>query len=432
MTARFAGSHCLDDRRRRRLAQESNDDEAAPLDRDASKAGDSVTGGDSVEASCLAEEPEPVPLPDESLIPRSPWKIALISLLLFGLGSGSLWLGHSEFSRIPGFEPILNLENGRLPRFFGTLTLLLAAELSFVILWYRARSRKDFSGRYRLWGWAGCFFGIMCLSATTGLHVPLAEILLARWPVECWRAETVFWLTPMAIGFLAVSHLLLLEMRHARWSRMFWIITFWWGLLTAGMQLGLEMFVPEPVRITVTTGMTLFWQFLITLTLLTHARFVVHVTNEPAPREPGWLRRMWGLLYAGASTLAARRQDRRAARNEKRKKQITESRPKGDSSGSSPAGNRSRSRGKDRSPSDSGKSKTKTGRRVLGKSIRVDAAQSSPRPHVLPEEPAERAAGDCVGEAESGESQQQRRLSKKERRRLRKERQNAPSTPSAE
>lgn len=417
MTARFAGSHCLDDRRRRRLAQESNDEETAR------SGGDGPGDGGAAEPGDSEVEPESTPMPDESLIPRSPWKIVLISLLLFGLGTGSLWLGHSEYSRLPGLEPILNLRDGRLPRFFGTLTLLLAAELSFVILWYRARSRKDFSGRYRLWGWAGCFWGIVCLSATTQVHLPLANILLHRWPVQCWRPETMFWLTPLAVGYLAVYHLLLLEMRHCRCSRILWMATFWWGLLAAGVQLGLEMFIPEATRMTVVTGITLLWQFLVSLTLLIHARFVVHVTNEAAPREPGWISRTCRLLYSWASVRAARMQARRNARIEQRRKKASPSQSANESTESRPVRKGTTASEQSRSSPKPVKAKRKSGRRVLGKTIRVDEAQAIARPHTETTETAEPETDRSVASSKPGESDSSQRLSKRERRRLRKQRQ---------
>lgn len=255
-------------------------------------------------------------MPDRRLIPRALWKIAAIFLLGIGVAGGILWLGDSDWSRSDEFGNIIDLESGSLFRFYCTLLLFLTTELSFLIFWYRSQSRKDFSGRYRIWGWAGCFWGIVCLCTSTGLHLPMAELALARWPLDCWRPLTAYWLTPLAVGYIATFQLLALEMRQSRLSRGCWTITFWWGVLAGLLHFGLESVWVEATRIPIVTGVTMGWHVSLVTALLVHARFVVHVTNEAAPKELSWSMRMVKTLRRRMEPLLESLRARRLARQQ--------------------------------------------------------------------------------------------------------------------
>lgn len=241
----------------------------------------------------------------DSMIPRS-W-LVLIACGFAGLlvWSGILWLGLADWPARQGLGDLVSLQ-GPLPRFFSTLALLATAQLSFLILWHRSRSRKDFMGRYRIWGWAGAFWGITCISVATDIHLPAARLACRLWPVNCWHPETMYWLAPLATGVLSLYRLLGREMRHSRASSVAWNVAFGLGVLAGAMQFGLGNGLPARWRIATAVGLTMLWHFSLALTFLLHARFVTHVTNEAAPKVPSLSYRVGLALFRLLSLLGSR------------------------------------------------------------------------------------------------------------------------------
>ncbi len=291
MTAQFAGSRSLDDRRRRRLAQESTE-ESAPI---SSQQKQQVKKSDEPEATPEKANLVSDVVADESLVPSALWKVISFAFCGFSILFGLVWVNVTE-PALNGIERLLSPAHGNAFQLFSVLSLMLASQLCFTIWWYRSRSRKDFSGRYRIWAWAGSFWAISCVSTGLNIHEPLAELAYEQWPIHSWRPELLYWFVPFSVCVLALHQLLSLDMRHSRSSRVFWNLTLLTGISVAGLKLGLDISVSEPVRELTVVSATSLWHFLIAYTLLFHARFVVHVTNEAAPRGDSHLSRVKSLF----------------------------------------------------------------------------------------------------------------------------------------
>lgn len=402
----FAGSRQLNERRRRRLAQESVCEEVVD---NASTSKPSVEPSDEADTPAVWRQ-----LPDESIIPQSWVQIGLLVATAF-----SGWLGIMYFSlaaqrSTSPLAYLFSLESRRVTDYFSSLSLLLASQLSFVILWYRSQSRKDFSGRYRLWAWAGLFWGICSFSVATQIHRPLAEILFEFWPTNCWRPHTLYWFGPLAVGFLSVHRLLARETRQFRLSRFCWNSTMVVGMFTGGLYLGAEVLVSESFREFVIIAVTSFWQALVAVSLLIHARYVVHVSNEVHIRVPSrivqlrnFVRQRWQL--AKEQLKADETEEEGTNENSKPKRVSSRVAPTRKQATDQPST-------QDRSTASSAASGTsspdpKPKRRVLGQNaIRVDDAESTKAPRTAP-----------VAEEQSSDEVDLSKLSKKERRRLRKQ-----------
>jgi hypothetical protein len=281
MTAQFAGSRNLGDRRRRRLAQQAGGDSP--------RASAGRINRERRAASTLAAT-EPLPelplqLPRDTIIPRSPWRLAGIAFLGICLWLTVLILGLMKDVPDAQVRELVQLQGGPLLRFFSTVALLLASQLSFLIYYYRSRSRKDFMGRYRIWVWAGTFWGLACLFLATGIHHPIAKTLSLQWPLPYWRSEVSYWMAPFGVGLLAVYQMVACDVRQCRISRLAWGLAFVLALAAGGLHLGLEILLPMEYRVAVVAGVTTFWHLFLVITLLIHARFVAHVTNEAGPRS---------------------------------------------------------------------------------------------------------------------------------------------------
>ncbi|WP_417847280.1 hypothetical protein [Thalassoglobus sp.] len=286
MTAQFAGSRSLDDRRRRRLAQESTEEVAPQPSKQKTQVKKSPEEESKPEKVSLVSDV----VADESLVPSALWKVIAFAVSGLSLLFGLVWINLKE-PALNGIERLLSPAHGNAFQLFSVLSLMLASQLCFTIWWYRSRSRKDFSGRYRIWAWAGSFWALACVSTGLRLHEPLAQLAYERWPIHSWRPELLYWFVPFSVCVMALHQLLSVDMRHSRSSRVLWNFTLIIGLSVAGLNLGLDLSVSEPIRELAVAAATALWHFWIAFSLLFHARFVVHVTNEAAPRGVSRMKR---------------------------------------------------------------------------------------------------------------------------------------------
>ncbi|MEZ6055560.1 MAG: hypothetical protein R3C01_02535 [Planctomycetaceae bacterium] len=285
MSIRFAGSRCVDERRRRRLAQE------ADVPASESKSSGTLDAVDSEDRTEYQEGDSPA----DSLITPKLWKHTVLALVVMALWGGMLFLGVRADASKGSISGLVGLKEGKLTTFFSTVMLLAAGQLSLINLWYRSRSRKDFSGSYKLWFYASIGWLICCAATASGAHITAAEAVLRAHPIAAWNIRSLLWLVPAAIMMLPLSKLLLREMRDCRGSCRWlkgaallaglWVATHLMGehLLTSSQQLlsGAAL----------ATG----WPMLLALSMLIHARHVIHVSNE-APKTP--LTMNGGLLRA--------------------------------------------------------------------------------------------------------------------------------------
>jgi len=277
MAIRFAGSQELAQRRRRRLAQEAGGIPIASGTPRASR----VTLDAASDGSTGPPRPYSGPrLPRETMIPSNWYVIAALGLLGFALWGTVIWLSQSTLADEYGIRPLVALDQGHIPRYFSTVALLLTAQLSLLIYWHRSRSRKDFLGRYRVWGWAGLFWCLVCLANATQFHVPLLAYLESRYAVNCWRGEHLFWFVPLATGLLALYRLIGRDVNPSRVSSYAWNLAFAIGMIVAGLHFGLELLLPSRCRRPTTVAVIMLWQYSLALFCLIHARYVTHVTNE--------------------------------------------------------------------------------------------------------------------------------------------------------
>ena len=381
--------------------------------------------------------------------------------MLFGICGLGIWgamlsLSHLSLPTGLGLEEIASLTDGPLPSFFSTVSLLLASQLSFLILWYRSRARKDFMGRYRIWGWAGAFLTVTCLCNATGLHRPAGELLAERWPINCWRPEVMYWLTPFAIGHLTLFRLMSREMRHSRTSLVLWNLSFLLGIAAAGMNLGGEMLFSTHWQTTAVIGVTTLWQLAQAMTFLVHARFVVHVTNEAGPKQISLKARSWSWLSrAGKSAPKRRKKAAKATEPAVEKKpKVSRTKAKPAEETAQPAKDKpspvrtplQAKEGSEDADQKSGRWPWSRKKRVLGKTVRMDQESAVPKPHITvkakgnaaanaSEKLSEAAAApkangsvrneDGQDDGEDSDQMDTRKLSRKERRKLRRQKQTA-------
>ena len=216
-----------------------------------------------------------------SIIPRPMWLLSLLvgcGLLAWAsVIGGGVWLDVRE---LDPWRDILGLQSGRLLRFWNSTALLTCSQLSFLILWRRSRSRKDFSGRYRVWFWVGAVCSIFCVATVTRLHERWSNAVAGESNLVWLEAETVCWMVPATTLLLSAIHLMRRDMPLRSASRQ-WVRASRFLAVTAGLNLLVGSLVwPKAWVLPISEALCSLWPTVFASSLLIHARFVTYVTNE--------------------------------------------------------------------------------------------------------------------------------------------------------
>ena len=282
MNTRFAGATDLAERRRRRLSCEA----MAPIMQPALRAGKENSSTEPAESSVsLSRSPSCPDLPGRSIVPGS-WKVILfLGAVGFLLWAFVIWFSQSALAQDLGLGEIASLNGGALPRFFSTISLLVTSQLTLLIYWHRSRSRLDFLGRYRVWGWIGLFWCVICLANALEWHLPLLHWVDERFQIRCWRGPELTWMVPLSIGVLTVYRMAAREVNPSLPSSIAWNIAFVLSVVVGGMYLGLELFLPVEWQAPWRASVTMLWHLSLAIFSLIHARYVTYVTNEFGPKR---------------------------------------------------------------------------------------------------------------------------------------------------
>jgi len=289
MTTGFAGSRCLDERRRRRLVSEADEHELNT--ETASALGDDGRLPDvGPEAEAGVSH-----FPIGRLISRKLWKLWAVGVLALLVGGNLLLAGtvataeSGQFG--PGFAYLFDLTAGRTLKPFATLLLLLATQLAWFIWWVRSQSPRDFDGRYRLWSWCAVLGTSATLVVVGDLHHAWSKTAMWLWDLDFWKVEIVVWLLPVCLAAAWTLRTLHREMRDCRSSLALLWLAATCGLCIAGLQLNVvKLPLSAEENRLMSWGMDLAACWLLFMSLLLHARHVVHVTHDPAQIRPAVFR----------------------------------------------------------------------------------------------------------------------------------------------
>lgn len=290
MTVRFAGSRSLDERRRRRLASESEAD-SDPLDAEFSPRVDGRRSASGMSSRVTRAARFPM----QALVAPQLWKHVLIGVAGLLLIGGVLLCGSQaaqwRSSAGPGMETLFGLPEARTARFFSAVILFLAGQVAALIWWVRSRSARDFAGRYAIWAWASGAWFAMSASVATDAHRAFGQTLVWLWDMRIWNAEMLAWLVPaIAIGEVLLTSLSR-DMRGCRPSVLLLYLAP--VFYVASIVLLFQPFAAEDeVRLTVIQcGTAMCGHLSLLMSMMLHARYVVYETSEPPPPRPGRLAR---------------------------------------------------------------------------------------------------------------------------------------------
>jgi hypothetical protein len=296
MGARFAGSQRLGDRRRRRLAVESDDVSVAvgwndPLP---AAAGASRTAeGAHADQPLTQRDGHSFGVAAARIVPQEWWKYVAAGMACLAITTGILiagWRASDLATALgPGVEGLFSFPAAPVAKWFSNLLLLMAGQLALFIWWARSRSHKDFEGRYWLWIRATGVWFLLGGCAATGAHRALSETLRYIWPEISGRTATLGWLVPAWVVGVAILVPLAREMRGCRWSRSLLLLGAGCYLAAAGLYVELETLVTPSVRQLLLEAALLAGHQSVFFSMWLHARHVLHCTFDPAiPSKSRW------------------------------------------------------------------------------------------------------------------------------------------------
>lgn len=306
----FAGSERAGERRRRRLAVESEGSEQAVATFWGS--GDTLLrffASPGREADQLTDSNCPI----LNIASAPVWKQCLTVLMGVIAGIGLILAGQTWPDWGPAYGPglarLLKSTSSPVTIWFNTIVLFMTAQGAALILWARSRSPRDFHGNYRIWGWASATWLFFSFVTATQAHLAFSETILfhIRWktpgaPMWCWLLPATAWGWGIALRLEP-------ELRNDRSGHLLFLTAGAWYMAVAGILCQKE-FWPQLCPAALATLLAACCQLLghasLFLSTLLHARFVLLFSSDPPPSkrrttaktveavetpEPG--RRMW-------------------------------------------------------------------------------------------------------------------------------------------
>lgn len=272
MSIQFAGSKSLDDRRRRRLVVNADDQDAEGAIGEEGLSGSGVTS-ELVASSAAAP-----------WVPVYEWRIWTYAALI-GLGLiGAAFALARPMAFRPELAPLTRhlLQGDRpvLAVLIQTTFCFLAAQLAILIGWYRVQCKLDFRGHYRVWPWVTVALVIAAISSATDAHGLLGQIV-ARSGLLTWRADVISWLLPASLSALPLVVLLDRDVRRSRSSLYTLRATWFLAVVSAWLELFAVDLRTIPWAVSARVILPMFVMATLFVGLWFHARTVAYVCPDP-------------------------------------------------------------------------------------------------------------------------------------------------------
>jgi len=265
------------DRRRRVLTEQiataASGAEAATATASVATAADPATFGPAYEADAFGKLPRIT-----DLVPQRKSMLALAWFLLLVMAGGLVALSvySPQWTEILSEERIaaLNLSaTSGLAAWFKTMLLLSAAALCAVIYTVRRHRTDDYQGRYRAWVTAAICWLLLSLANPLALSETLPELGIRFTAWQGWRAGALWWLVPTGLVYGVTLLRMALDMRRAVGSLLLLLMAA--SVWCAALALELDLLQTElaPTELA-QSALTLAGHVLLVASLLTYARLV--------------------------------------------------------------------------------------------------------------------------------------------------------------
>jgi len=193
-----------------------------------------------------------------------------------GLEALYVWMPDLARFSIDGTVAAFDLDaEGSLASWFASTTLSLAALVSVLIFSIRRHKADDYHGRYRIWLWAAACWLAMSVDEGSSLHEGFKELMIHVTGQHGFGDGSVWWIGAYLLVLGVVGVRLLLEMRECRFSTSLLLLAAACYVAAVAAELG--WLVPQggPRAVMIEEGCELTGNWFLLLAMTLHARYVL-------------------------------------------------------------------------------------------------------------------------------------------------------------
>ena len=127
-------------------------------------------------------------------------------------------------------------------------------------------------------------------AVATDAHLAASEVILWFWKTDLWQKQTLCWLIPAGVVGIVLNWALQRDMRDCWTSLTMLRLAALLCLLSASMTLNLRIPVGQPAYDLLRIGVGMAAHLCVFLSMLFHSRFVIYQSAEPPELRPGRFR----------------------------------------------------------------------------------------------------------------------------------------------
>ena len=291
-----------DDRRRRILVEES------PRELPEKRAPRRATSENASYAhDTLIRQPQCI-----DFLPRRLWLHPLLWLFaLLGM-LGLVSLHHWQVGRTDGPWDLFQLQHpASLANWFAVVGLIAIAVLALNIFSLRRFRKSDYHTRYRWWLWVSATAIFSSLVVATSGHQVAAHTLATSTEWSLPFGDNLFWLVPAGLLYTFLAIRLVLEFLHCRLATIGLVVAWLVFCLRSVMLLGYDFGLPVSWQISIEGGSTLGMVALVGCGFLWYARYVLLDVEGRLPARVGKNKKV-GKASTSSDTARSKNVDARA------------------------------------------------------------------------------------------------------------------------
>lgn len=222
------------------------------------------------------------------LVPQSRWRIALLFLggvlVIAALEGLYWWMPQVAHLASDGSVEAFDLDGeGSLAVWYSSLLLMLSGCTALLIFSVRRRQVDDYHARYRVWLWAALTWFLLSMDETASLHEGFKELMVLATGTRIYGDGSVWWVMTYGLLLGTIGSLLWFEMRSSWGARAAFALVGGSWLLAIVAQLEWLPGVKVTPSIMIEEGAEMLGDLLLLLSMGLHARFTLRNAGKLLP-----------------------------------------------------------------------------------------------------------------------------------------------------
>ena len=214
------------------------------------------------------------------LVPQSLTKIFILFILGIGIVVGLemlyAWMPTLAPMTTDGRVAAFDLDGeGSLAVWFSSTTFLLAAFVAVVVYTVRRHKTDDYNGRYRVWLWAAMCWALLSIDETSSLHEGFKEMMTQVAGTRLLGDGSMWWIIAYFFLLGAVGTRLVVDMRACRLSTISMVMVAVCYSLAIVAQLGWVLPQAGARAVMIEEGAEMVGNLFLLLAMTLHARYVI-------------------------------------------------------------------------------------------------------------------------------------------------------------